>query len=181
MSPSADLFLTPTDPSHFGRLYELCRDPIVYRTWRMGGPSMDTREFEMLMTKDIHLQYSVVVNGAVQGLVRTYGTSPRDQTSSLAGFMAPNLHQTGVGIKAFGTIIEQAFNEFPVRKIYLEANRTAVGQYRSVLDKFAEVEGTLREHQWVGGHFEDVVIAAIFRAHWMTAIDRFRSRLPPIR
>ncbi|MCB0980446.1 MAG: hypothetical protein KDB17_07325, partial [Ilumatobacter sp.] len=87
----------------------------------------------------------------------------------------PSLHHTGVGLVAFVQLLEYAFSEFPLRKVYVEATTDAVGQYASSVGRgFLQTEGVLAGHQWNGYGFSDVVIASIWRDRFQNSAERLR-------
>jgi hypothetical protein len=80
--------------------------------------------------------------------------------------------------------MEIAFAEMPLRKIYFEATAESAQQYSRGLVEIASVEGVLKEHQWDGRWFADVVIASVDRSAFYSCELRNRlikhGRLRPV-
>jgi diamine N-acetyltransferase len=69
----------------------------------------------------------------------------------------------GVGGKALDLMLEKAFKEKGLRKIYLRVGAGNAGAIRTYQNKQFITEGILREHYYNNGSFEDVFCMAIFK------------------
>jgi RimJ/RimL family protein N-acetyltransferase len=66
-------------------------------------------------------------------------------------------------------LLGYAFRSRNLRRVHLQSlasNERALGAYRAV--GFVE-EGRLRQHAWVEGAYEDIVLMAVLRSEWVDA------------
>ncbi len=176
--------LVPLNPGHFAALYDIISQPQVRKYWRVGPLSMSPDDFSQFLASDAQLQFTIVnTNHQIRGFVRLYGLNARDACARISVLTSPELIGTGAGIVAISKLVEIAFQDWPLRKLYFEASAGAFAQYASALKNIVIKEGLLVQHQWNGSCYEDVVIAAIWRDNWMEADYRHRliasGRLEP--
>ena len=63
-------------------------------------------------------------------------------------------------------LVDYAFRSRNLRRVHLQtlaSNTAALASYRAV--GFME-EGRLREHAWVEGAYEDIVLMGVLRSEW---------------
>ena len=59
-----------------------------------------------------------------------------------------------------------------LRRLHLQAIASNVGALRSYEKAGFVVEGRLRDHAWVRGAYEDIVLMGILRSEWRAGSDR---------
>lgn len=69
----------------------------------------------------------------------------------------------GVGTEAIRQIVEFAFVRCNLRRLHLQAIASNVGAIRAYEKAGFVVEGRQREHAWVRGRYEDIVLMGILR------------------
>jgi RimJ/RimL family protein N-acetyltransferase len=77
--------------------------------------------------------------------------------------LVPEARGRGVGTQAMRLLIEFGFVRRNLRRIHLQAIASNAGALRSYEKAGFVVEGRLREHAWVRGRYEDIVLMAILR------------------
>jgi RimJ/RimL family protein N-acetyltransferase len=82
--------------------------------------------------------------------------------------LLPEARGRGVGTEAMRRLVEFGFLRRNLRRIHLQAIASNAGALRSYEKAGFVVEGRLREHAWVRGHYEDIVLMAILRSEYDT-------------
>ncbi len=103
-------------------------------------------------------------------------TAPPWAASSLFGFdtfahhaeagigLAEDARGRGIGTAAMVQLVEFAFVRRNLRRVHVQAIASNAGAVRSYEKAGFVVEGRRREHAWVRGAYEDVVLMGILRA-----------------
>ncbi|HEX4059466.1 MAG TPA: GNAT family protein [Streptosporangiaceae bacterium] len=80
--------------------------------------------------------------------------------------LLPEARGRGVGTAAVRLLVEFGFVRCNLRRIHLQAIASNAGALRSYEKAGFQVEGRLREHAWVRGRYEDIVLMAILRSEY---------------
>ncbi len=80
--------------------------------------------------------------------------------------LVPEARGRGVGTEAMRLLVEFGFVRRNLRRIHLQAIASNAGALRSYEKAGFAVEGRLREHAWVRGRYEDIVLMAILRSEY---------------
>lgn len=80
--------------------------------------------------------------------------------------LVPEARGRGVGTEAMRLLVEFGFVRRNLRRIHLQAIASNAGALRSYEKVGFAVEGRLREHAWVRGRYEDIVLMAILRSEY---------------
>ena len=67
----------------------------------------------------------------------------------------------GAGTEAVSLLVDYAFNDLRLHRVYLKVGKSNVAAVRSYTKCGFEIEGTLRDHHWLNGKFEDMVMMGI--------------------
>jgi RimJ/RimL family protein N-acetyltransferase len=78
--------------------------------------------------------------------------------------LVPEARGRGVGTAAILQLIEFGFVRLNLRRIHLQAIASNTAALRSYEKAGFVVEGRLREHAWVRGAYEDIVLMGILRS-----------------
>lgn len=142
-------------------------------TWEERNPSIPvplTRAaFDARLARDTtgeaeSVSFVVDVDGEVVGAVRLFNFD-RFAGHAEAGInLAPEARGRGIGTAAISQLVEFGFVRCNLRRIHLQAIESNVGALRSYAKAGFVVEGRLREHAWVRGGYEDIVLMAILRS-----------------
>jgi diamine N-acetyltransferase len=82
----------------------------------------------------------------------------------------PDMQGKGYGKEALDLLIEFAFNDHNLNRLYLTCftdNETAINLYKK--SNFT-IEGTLRNHTFCNGNYKDMLIMALLRSEWQQSL-----------
>jgi len=80
--------------------------------------------------------------------------------------LVPEVRGRGIGTQAIRLLVEFGFVRRNLRRIHLQAIASNAAALRSYEKAGFVVEGRLREHAWVRGRYEDIVLMAILRSEY---------------
>lgn len=78
--------------------------------------------------------------------------------------LVPDARGRGIGTAAIAQLIEFGFMRRNLRRIHLQAIASNLGALRAYEKAGFAVEGRLRQHAWVRGAYEDIVLMGILRS-----------------
>ena len=111
-------------------------------------------------------QFAVDVDGVLAGRAGLFGVDDLARTAEVGLTLLPEHRGQGLGQDVLRVLLGYAFRSRNLRRVHLQtlaSNERALGAYRAV--GFVE-EGRLREHAWVEGAYDDVVLMAVLRSEW---------------
>jgi len=167
------LRLRPLESSDLGFLHGLRSDSDIacgFFAWRPITQSQQEKWYDsamkdlakVLFIAEIVRLETVEPHGRI-GFCQVADIDHRNGTAEVGGFMISKSSQgRGYGSKMIDMLVEFCFNDIGLRKLYLEvfANNIAVGVYKKL---GFMIEGTLKEHVWKSGCWQDVLIMSKFR------------------
>jgi RimJ/RimL family protein N-acetyltransferase len=80
--------------------------------------------------------------------------------------LVPEARGRGVGTQAMRLLVEFGFVRCNLRRIHLQAIASNAGALRSYEKAGFVVEGRRREHAWVRGRYEDIVLMSVLRSEF---------------
>ena len=118
-------------------------------------------------SKDDNAQFAVDVDGHLVGraLLFHVDTLARHAEAGLA--LLPEHQGQGYGRDVLRVLVDYAFRSRNLHRVHLQtlaSNEKGLRAYRAV--GFVE-EGRLRDHAWVEGAYEDMVLMAVLREEWL--------------
>ncbi|MCW2777040.1 MAG: hypothetical protein JWN17_765, partial [Frankiales bacterium] len=108
--------------------------------------------------------FAIDVDGVLVGQVALFAADPLARHASVGLTLLPEHRGQGHGRDALRVLVDYAFRSRNLRRVHLQtlaSNEPALRAYRAV--GFVE-EGRLREHAWVEGAYDDVVLMALMRS-----------------
>ena len=114
-------------------------------------------------------EFAVEVDGELVGRGALFGVDDLTRTAEVGLSILPPHQGKGHGQDVLRVLLGYGFRSRNLRRIHLQtlaANTPALRCYLAV--GFVE-EGRLREHAWVEGGYDDVVLMAVLRADWSTS------------
>ncbi|HST49365.1 GNAT family N-acetyltransferase [Jatrophihabitans sp.] len=78
--------------------------------------------------------------------------------------LVPDARGRGIGTAAITQLVEFGFVRRNLRRIHLQAIASNVGAIRAYQKVGFEIEGRRRQHAWVRGGYEDIVLMGILRS-----------------
>ena len=109
------------------------------------------------------VSFVVDVDGTAVGSVTLFGYDAFAGHSEAGISLTPEARGRGIGTAAIRQLVAFGFERRNLRRIHLQAIASNVGAIRAYEKAGFVVEGRLREHAWVRGHYEDIVLMAILR------------------
>jgi RimJ/RimL family protein N-acetyltransferase len=166
--------LRPTQRTDLPKLWALLEDLEVVVLADAGPPLPDSlatyeerfdRKAKEPAKDEIWL--TVEFDGQVVGDAGLYGIDHFNQRCELGISLGRAHWNKGFGQEAVHVLVNYAFSYLKMNRVGLKVlaeDPRAVGAYRKA--GFTE-EGRLRNHDWVGGEFHDVLVMSIMRDEWM--------------
>ena len=111
-------------------------------------------------------EFAVDVDGGLVGRAVVFGVDALARTGEVGLSLLAEHRGRGYGRDALRVLVEYAFRSRNLRRVHLQtlaANAAALAAYRAV--GFVE-EGRLREHAWVEGAYDDIVLMGLLRSEW---------------
>ena len=84
--------------------------------------------------------------------------------------LVPDVRGQGIGTAAIAQLVEFGFVRRNLRRIHLQAIASNVGAIRAYEKAGFVVEGRQREHAWVRGGYEDIVLMGMLRSEHTSAV-----------
>ena len=107
--------------------------------------------------------FVVDVDGAAVGSAALFGLDWYARHAEVGISLLPEARGRGIGTAAITQLVEFAFVRWNLRRVHLQAIASNTGAVRAYEKAGFVVEGRLREHAWVRGAYEDVVLMALLR------------------
>jgi RimJ/RimL family protein N-acetyltransferase len=170
------LALRPIRQDDYRPLYELARHEHVAYRWQYSGttPTIDTFVRE-LQGPAVWCQFAVTRREKDEpvGLVTAYRADLRGGTVYIGAMLAPPLQGTGAGVDAFALLLRYLISNWNFRKFYLEVVAYNLREFKSMIGRYATVEGVLTKHHYFQGRYWDYYILALTRDKVEEGLCRF--------
>jgi RimJ/RimL family protein N-acetyltransferase len=108
--------------------------------------------------------FVVDVDGAAVGSASLFGFDSFARHAEAGISLVPEARGHGVGTAAILQLLEFGFVRRNLRRIHLQAIGSNTAALRSYEKAGFVIEGRLREHAWVRGAYEDIVLMGILRS-----------------
>jgi RimJ/RimL family protein N-acetyltransferase len=153
-------------------LYRLAAD---LDSWEERGPSApapltrSTYDARRLRADDADAsdhaaKFVVDLDGTAVGSAALFDFDAFARHAEASISLVPEARGQGVGTAAMRLLVEFGFVRRNLHRIHLQAIASNAGALRSYEKAGFVVEGRLREHAWVRGRYEDIVLMAILRS-----------------
>jgi RimJ/RimL family protein N-acetyltransferase len=153
-------------------LYRIAAD---LDSWEERGPSapapLTRSRFDARLARadqedasDQVAKFVVDLDGAAVGSASLFDFDVFARHAEASISLVPEVRGRGVGTTAMRLLVEFGFVRRNLRRIHLQAIASNAGALRSYEKAGFVVEGRLREHAWVRGRYEDIVLMAILRS-----------------
>jgi len=154
-------------------LYRLTADLETWEERTPSRPSPLTRSaFEKRLTDTASgpgtrsIEFVIDVDGAAVGSVSLFGFDDLARHAEIGIAVLAEHRGRGIGSAALAKMVAFAFVRCNLRRVHLQAISSNVGAIRVYEKAGFEVEGRLREHAWVRGAYEDMVVLGLLRTDW---------------
>lgn len=160
--------LRPFRPNDFDFAYGLHLEPRNLVSYRLRGSVPSPESFHRFLW-DQALANFVVSNRSRHpiGIVSAYGADHRNATCYVAAVGSEDAQDGGLMVESIGLLVTYLFLAFPFRKVYMESLQSNYSRFASGEGRFFTLEARLREHEYVDGKYQDMVILAIYKSDWV--------------
>ncbi len=127
-------------------------------------------------TSGPHVQFVVDVDGVAVGSVSLFEFDQLARHAEVGIALVVEARGQGIGTAAISQIIEFAFVRCNLRRVHLEVIESNRGAIRAYEKAGFALEGRQREHAWVRGRYEDILVMGLLRSEWES---QRREAAPP--
>lgn len=161
------LALGPLLPAMYPAAYDIALSSAGAWPWAGDSMSGSFEEFVDSLWRGVLTQRALLRQGALVGITALYGSSMLHGATYLRFHLANEFRRVAWPFEGVFAFVDQAFETYPLRKIYVESSESEWDLYGHGLRDLLEVEGRLREHVRVKDTYLDHIIAAIWRERWL--------------
>lgn len=112
-------------------------------------------------------RFVVEADGVVVGGVSLFDVDDLACHAEVGISLLPSARGQVSGTAAMEQLLEFAFVRRNLRRLHLEVIESNAGAIRSYEKAGFVVEGRLREHAWLRGRYEDIVLMGLLRSDWL--------------
>jgi RimJ/RimL family protein N-acetyltransferase len=153
-------------------LFRVAADLETWEERNPGAPAPLTRErFDARLARDADseapaeaVSFVVDADGTAVGSASLFAFDPFARHAEAGIALVPEARGRGIGTAAIVALVEFGFVRRNLRRIHLQAIASNVGAIRAYEKAGFVVEGRQREHAWVRGAYEDIVLMGILRS-----------------
>ncbi|WP_052460531.1 GNAT family N-acetyltransferase [Microbacterium gorillae] len=115
---------------------------------------------------DAPVQFVVDLDGDAVGSVSLFDIDLLARHAEVGIALSPAARGRGIGTAALRQLIEFAFVRDNLRRVHLQVLASNAAAIRSYEKCGFVTEGRRREHAWVRGSYEDIIVMGLLRADW---------------
>lgn len=112
------------------------------------------------------VRFVVEADGVAVGTVSLFDFDELAHHGEVGVALLPEARGRGVGSAAIEQVVEFAFVRRNLRRLHLQAIASNTAALRAYERAGFVVEGHRREHAWVRGAYQDIVVMGILRSDW---------------
>lgn len=169
-SPSTSLRARTADDLDV--LFSMAADMDTWEEQNPGAPAPLTREkFDARLARgadsevpETTVTFVVDVNGTAVGAASLFNFDSFARHAEAGISLVPDARGRGVGTAAIAQLVQFGFVRRNLRRIHLQAIASNTGAVRAYEKAGFIVEGRQRQHAWVRGTYEDIVLMGILRS-----------------
>lgn len=113
-----------------------------------------------------NVRFVIDVDGEAVGSVSLFGFDELARHAEVGIAVVAESRGKGIGTAAISQIVEFAFVRCNLRRVHLQAIASNLGAIRAYERAGFVIEGRQREHAWVRGRYEDIVVMGLLRSDW---------------
>ncbi len=172
MSELPTVSLRPRTGEDLDVLFGIAADLVTWEERNPSAPAPLTRErFEARLARaadseasDDPVSFVVAVDGTAVGSASLFGFDPFARHAEAGISLVPEARGRGIGTAAITQLVEFGFVRRNLRRIHLQAIASNTGALRAYEKVGFVVEGRQRQHAWVRGAYEDIVLMGLLRS-----------------
>ncbi len=181
----AGVVLRPFLPTDIGWAYEIETHPSIIQRFRLAGSTPNMATYRDFFVGTSNSRAVVVDESAGEriGFLYTFNTNLNNGRTSLALVCDPAHHGSGMFYRGAWLFIDYLFQAFPFTRIYGQSLEFNFEQFRTDgarrlnIDGLIQVEGILKEHQYLGGRWWDEYLISVTKQEWMSRRQETRDWL----
>lgn len=160
--------LRPVRVSDYDYLYHLLSREEMGVRWRYRGSPPRPDRFVQELWDGVLAQFIIeqASGDRPTGFALAYNPNLRSGYCYVGIVVEPSAG-FGTGVEAFESLTEYLFEQWPLRKLYIEAIDDNAHAFQSAIGRWLHLEGTLRDHERVHGRFADLLILSLDRTAWL--------------
>lgn len=157
-------------------------------TWEERNPSppapLTRSAYEDRLAKtdaDENVRFVIDLDGEVVGSIGLFDFDDLARHAEVGVALRSESRGKGIGTAAISQIVEFGFVRCNLRRLHLQAISSNLAAIRAYEKAGFVIEGRQREHAWVRGRYEDIVVMGILRSEWnvVSAHDGGNRQLYP--
>jgi RimJ/RimL family protein N-acetyltransferase len=113
-----------------------------------------------------NVRFVVDLEGLAVGSVSLFESDELARHAEVGIALVPEARGRGIGTLAISQIVEFAFVRRNLRRLHLQAIESNVAAIRAYEKAGFVIEGRQRQHAWVRGAYEDIVLMGMLRSEW---------------
>jgi RimJ/RimL family protein N-acetyltransferase/acyl carrier protein len=165
---SSSIVLRPVTGADEPYLYRLLTSGDQLVRYRLRGMTPSPESFHQFVWDRVVAQFVAVTRqGQPVGVVSCFDPDFRNRYAYVAAVADPAMQGNGLMAEATRLFVTYLFGEFDLRKLYAESLEPNYEQFAHGAGRLFEVEGRLREHEYLGGRYVDALLLAAHRDRWM--------------
>jgi RimJ/RimL family protein N-acetyltransferase/acyl carrier protein len=165
---SSSIVLRPVTGADEPYLYRLLTSGDQLVRYRLRGMTPSPESFHQFVWDRVVAQFVAVTRqGQPVGVVSCFDPDFRNRYAYVAAVADPAMQGNGLMAEATRLFVTYLFGEFDLRKLYAESLEPNYEQFAHGAGRLFEVEGRLREHEYLGGRYVDALLLAAHRERWM--------------
>ncbi len=162
-----NVVLSPVTQAEFGVLFDLHTRGDHLVRFRLRGHTPSPDAFHRLIWDRVLAQFVARSrDGHLVGLVSCLDANFQHRHAHFSVVAAPDQRNTGLGLEAMGMLFSYVFSQFDLRKLYAECLASNFCQFENGAHRIFEVEGCLKQHEYLCGRYEDLYVLAVYRDTW---------------
>jgi RimJ/RimL family protein N-acetyltransferase len=163
----------PVEARDYDFLFRLYTDGDHLVRYRLRGSTPSPDAFLRFLWDQVVAQFIVESrDGHPIGLVSAFEPDFRNRYIRIAACSVDSLQSSGLVLEGVALLVSYLFENFDLRKIYAESLETNYEQFAMGEGRLFEIEGRMREHEYLDGRYQDVVLLAIYRDAWREHHER---------
>ena len=117
------------------------------------------------------VRFVIEADGVAVGSVSLFAFDELARHAEVGVALVPEARGRGIGTAAITRVAEFVFVRRNLRRLHLQAIASNAGAMRAYEKAGFVVEGRQREHAWVRGAYEDIVLMGLLRRDWCRRLE----------
>lgn len=165
--------LVPVTSGHEELLWRLHTNGTHLVDHRLRGRVPSPEQFHRLVWEGVLAQFLVATtDGRVVGLVSAFEADLRNGHAHVGVVSDPDWRSSGVALDGLVRLVSHLFAQFDLRKVYAEVLERNLERFGSGEGRLFTVEARFKEHEYIDGGYEDLLVLATDRATWRDVHQR---------